>query len=164
MKIISGILLTISVALLFSGEALARKQRTTRSNVNAGSTPSSQLAQQADSLIIPDSTQVMLYGYDKPLRSRRETVFVSNNTDFDINALSITTQYIDSKGRQFHESTRRINAEIPAGSTRRLDYPSWDTQQSFYYVGSKRSRVSGTPYMVRQSVDTIFVSSSLNHR
>lgn len=139
-------------------DAQARRQRTTRGNVSGRAAHTEQAAAMPDSAVIPDSAAVLLYGYDKPLRSRRETVFVTNRTDFDINALSVTTQYLDSKGRQFHETKRRVRADIPAGSTRKLDWPSWDTQQSFYYVGSKRSRVPGTPYHVRQSVDTIFVS------
>lgn len=154
-----GILLAVVLVLSASIELSARKQRTTRTNVNGrAATVEQQAIEKADSVVIPDSAQVKLYGYDKPLRSRRETVFVSNNTDYDIQSLTITTQYVDGKGRQFHQSTRRIEAEIPSGSTRRIDYPSWDTQQSFYYVGSKRARVSGTPYQVRQTVDTIYVS------
>ncbi len=143
-----GILLAVVLVLSASIELSARKQRTIRANVNGrAATVEQQAMAKADSIVIPDSAQVKLYGYDKPLRSRRETVFVSNNTDYDIQSLTITTQYVDGKGRQFHQSTRRID-----------EYPSWDTQQSFYYVGSKRARVSGTPYNVRQTVDTIFVS------
>lgn len=161
MRLSAAILLTVCMAAMWAGDAYARRQRTTRGNVSGRAVRAQQAVALPDSAIIPDSAAVLLFGYDKPLRSRRETVFVTNRTDFDINAVSVTTQYLDSKGRQFHETTRRVRADIPAGSTRKLDWPSWDTQQSFYYVGSKRSRVSGTPYQVRQSVDTIFVSRTV---
>lgn len=161
MRRVAAILLSVYVALVSVTDAHARRQRTTRGNVNGRAVRAEQAAILPDSAIVPDSAAILLFGYDKPLRSRRETVFVTNRTDFDINAVSVTTQYLDSKGRQFHETTRRVRADIPAGSTRKLDWPSWDTQQSFYYVGSKRSRVSGTPYRVRQSVDTIFVSRTV---
>lgn len=136
----------------------ARKRRSTRGNIGQRAVAETRGALPADSFIIPDSAQLSLYGYDKPLRSRRETLFISNNTGHDINAVSLSIQYIDSKGRRFHDVSRRVRADIPAGSTRCVDFPSWDTQQSFYYVGSRRPRSAGTPYDVRISADTVFVS------
>lgn len=139
----------------------AQRQRTTRGNVRrATPTHSASHKVEYDTIVSPDSAMVRLYGYDKPLRSSRETVFLSNLTRYDIRAVSVTTQYLDSKGRQFHQSTQHVPVEVPAGSTRKVDYTSWDLQQSFYYVGSKRSRAAGTPYHVRLSVDTIFVTIS----
>ncbi len=150
------ILLSI-ISLVFAVETVARRQRTTRGKVS-GRNVAEPAKAAVDSIIIPDSSEVLLYGYDKPLRSRQETVFVANNTLHDITALIFTTRYIDTKGRQFHQQSRRVRADIPSGATRKIDYRSWDAQQSFYYVGSRRSRASGTPYDVRLSVDTVFVS------
>lgn len=152
------ILLIISIVSGLS-DCDARSRRTTRSNVGKRSLRISGAAPACDTIVMPDTSMIRLYGYDKPLRSSRETVFITNLTDRDINSLSLTTQYIDSKGRQFHEVTRRIDVDIPAGSTRKTDYPSWDKQQSFYYIGSKRSRSAGVPYHVCQSVDTVFVDA-----
>ncbi len=150
------ILLSV-ISLVFAVETVARRQRTTRGNVGGRNvTGPGQAA--VDTFIIPDSSEVLLYGYDKPLRSRQETVFVANHTLHDITGLTFTTRYIDTKGRTFHQVSRRVRADIPSGATRKIDYRSWDTQQSFYYVGSRRTRASGTPYDVRLSVDTAFVS------
>lgn len=150
------ILLSV-ISLVFAVETVARRQRTTRGNVvGRNVTGPGQAA--VDTFIIPDSSEVLLYGYDKPLRSRQETVFVANHTLHDITGLTFTTRYIDTKGRTFHQVSRRVRADIPSGATRKIDYRSWDTQQSFYYVGSRRTRASGTPYDVRLSVDTAFVS------
>lgn len=146
------------IVLLSAAGAQARKRRTTRGNVGRQSRVEMRQDAAADSFIIPDTAAVRLYGYDKPLRSRREALFISNNTGHDINAVSLTLQYLDSKERQFHQVSRRVRAEIPAGSTRRVEFSSWDTQQSFYYIGSKRSRSAGTPYQVRLSADTVFVT------
>lgn len=146
------ILLSV-ISLVFAVETVARRQRTTRGNVGGRNvTGPGQAA--VDTFIIPDSSEVLLYGYDKPLRSRQETVFVANHTLHDITGLTFTTRYIDTKGRTFHQVSRRVRADIPSGATRKIDYRSWDTQQSFYYVGSRRTRASGTPYDVRLSVDT----------
>ncbi|MDE6756408.1 MAG: hypothetical protein K2J66_04615 [Muribaculaceae bacterium] len=150
------ILLSV-ISLVFAVETVARRQRTTRGNVvGRNVTGPGQAA--VDTFIIPDNSEVLLYGYDKPLRSRQETVFVANHTLHDITGLTFTTRYIDTKGRTFHQVSRRVRADIPSGATRKIDYRSWDTQQSFYYVGSRRTRASGTPYDVRLSVDTAFVS------
>lgn len=158
MRIATAILLILSIAI-GAIEMQARKQRTTRTGINGRSATAEAVVEPVDSFAIPDSADVLLYGYDKPLRSRTETVFIANNTEHDIKAVSITTQYLDSKGRQFHQSHRRIAVDIPAGETRKVDYPSWDKQQSFYYVGSKRPRSSASPYSVAQSVDTIFITT-----
>lgn len=143
--------------MLAVGEASAHKRRTTRSGVNRRTPPAAEAAAPTDTFIIPDSCDVRVYGYDKPLRSRRESMFLTNLTDRDIKSVTVTTQYLDLKNRKLHQSTRRVDADIPARETRRIEFPSWDTQQSFYYIGSKRSRAAGIPYDVRVSVDTIFI-------
>lgn len=106
------ILLSI-ISLVFAVETVARRQRTTRGKVS-GRNVAEPAKAAVDSIIIPDSSEVLLYGYDKPLRSRQETVFVANNTLHDITALIFTTRYIDTKGRQFHQQSRRVRADIPS--------------------------------------------------
>lgn len=157
MKRIAGI---VMIFLIFAAavDAGARKRRTTRGDINRRSVPARTVDALPDTFIIPAEGEIRIYGYDKPLRSRRESMFISNLTGHDISSMTVTTEYYDSSDRLFHQMTRRVAADIPAGATRRVEYPSWDTQQSFYYTGSKRSRSSGTPYNVRQSVDTIFVN------
>ena len=106
------ILLSV-ISLVFAVETVARRQRTTRGNVvGRNVTGPGQAA--VDTFIIPDSSEVLLYGYDKPLRSRQETVFVANHTLHDITALIFTTRYIDTKGRTFHQVSRRVRADIPS--------------------------------------------------
>lgn len=158
MRILTVIALIACIAAA-TLDVQARKQRTTRSNINGRSATLEASLEAVDSFVIPDSAEVLLYGYDKPLRSNRETVFIANNTRHGIKAVTITAQYFDSKGRQFHQSHRRVAVEIPVGETRKVDFPAWDKQQSFYYIGSKRPRTSATPYDVALSVDTIFVNA-----
>ena len=151
-------LIVALIALAAALETHARKQRTTRGGIGRRQPTETKSPAPTDTFFIPDSGAVSLYGYDKPLRSRKETLFVANNSGHDITGVAITTQYVDGKGRRFHQTKRRLRVEIPSGETRRVDYPSWDTQQSFYYVGSRRPRTSATPYEVRLSVDTVFIS------
>lgn len=151
----------VLVAMVFAAQdGFARKRSTKRGNVSLRSTHNQDGVVVADSIIVPDSMQVGCFGYDKPLRSSRECFFVSNNTGFDITCVFFTAQYIDTKGRQFHEVSNDRRVDIPDGETRQITFPSWDKQQSFYYVGSTRSRASGTPYNIRISIDSISVSTS----
>ena len=93
-------------------------------------------------------------GYDKPLRSRNESLFIVNHTPADLQMVVIQITYTDSKGRQLHKAVNRISENIPAGETRLVKFPSWDVQQAFYYRRSPRpSRaVQATPYDVEIKV------------
>ncbi len=102
-----------------------------------------------DTIHAPAPSEVRLSGYDKPLRSRVESLFVTNNLDREIFEIEITLTYTDMQGRTLHETTRKIRADIPSATTRHLQFPSWDTQQSFYYRHSRPPRLANvTPYDV----------------
>ncbi|MDE6121955.1 MAG: hypothetical protein K2F76_01830, partial [Duncaniella dubosii] len=83
-----------------------------------------------DTITAVSQTDVRLSGYDKPLNSRKESLFISNNTEREITAVEIRMTYKDMQGRMFHETERLLRADIPAGATRRVEFPSWDTQNS----------------------------------
>ena len=51
-----------------------------------------------------------------------------------------------------------VHQDIPAGETRKIDFPTWDRQMTFYYCGSPRPRVSAIPYNVTIEPDTILLS------
>lgn len=108
-----------------------------------------------DTIVSPTSEKVRLNGYDKPLNSRLESLFVTNSLKSDIIALKITLTYTDLRGRTLHKTTRLVKTDIPVGSTRRIQFQSWDTQNSFYYRHSRRPRTANvTPYDVSCQVDT----------
>lgn len=138
------------LALASSVDAEARKRSTTRKIVSV-EVPAAQL----DS-IAADTANIKFSGYDKPLRASKETVFVTNNSGHNIRAVSFTSQYVDTSGRQLHRISRKINTDIPTGETRRIDFKSWDVQNSFYYVGSRRPRTSAIPYDIRITPDYIY--------
>ncbi len=99
-------------------------------------------------------------GYDKPLRSRRETFFATNTGEGTVGRLAFTISYFDTDGRLMHRASHNVDAPIPAGETRQIGLRSWDTQQAFYY---ERSAVparteQATPYRVSIAVDTVFVN------
>lgn len=108
--------------------------------------------------ITPGPADVTLSGYDKPQRTTRETFFMTNGTSHHILRAVISISYFDTDSLLLHSRSVTVSTDIPAGETRSVSIPSWDRQQSFRYVGSRRSRTPAIPYFVRQSVDTIFTA------
>lgn len=101
---------------------------------------------------------VLFSGYEKILRATRETVFVSNLSDScEIGGIIFTVTYLDSSGRILHRRRVEAHPGIPAGETRRVDFPTWDRQMTFYYKGSPRPRVSSIPYDVTIVADTLLL-------
>lgn len=104
------------------------------------------------------ATDIRISGFDKPLSSRKETMLVSNYTDREISGLKIRFTYTDTRNRMLHEEVKEIRVTIPVGETRRIEIPSWDTQQSFYYSKSRRPRTANvTPFDVVCKVMAYYV-------
>lgn len=102
---------------------------------------------------------VVFSGYDKTLRASKETVFVTSHmADSTVEALWFTITYLDTAGRELHRRSRRICVTLPPGATRRIDFPSWDVQRSFYYAGSPPARTSAIPYTVTITPDTLLIA------
>ncbi len=99
---------------------------------------------------------VKLSGYDKPLRTNRETILVTNSTADTLSGLSITIKYSDMQGRQLHERTDTLPAVIPPGETRMLRLSTWDTQHSYYYHRGQQPRTANvTPYDIIARINFI---------
>lgn len=117
----------------------------------------------ADSII----SLIGLSGYDKPLRSRRESLFVTNRSQRHLSGLELLIVYSDMSGRTLHRRPVALRLDLPPGETSRAEFGSWDSQQSFYYHRSPRpAKAQATPYDIKcritglSSGDTIFVSTS----
>lgn len=140
-------------------------QRTTRTGLKAPQAKkeaASEGAVNLDTIASPAPHTVDINGYDKPLRSRRESFFATNNSNNQVEAMAVTLTYYDTSRRQLHRQHRTVKVSIPAGQTRQVSLPSWDIQQSFYYVRSavpERS-ANASPFEVTVSVDSIFVAPS----
>lgn len=105
-----------------------------------------------DTIAAGDST-MRLAGYDKPLRSRHETIFATSMVDDTVCGLTFTVTYADMQGRTLHEREVTVNALIPPRATRKLDFPSWDRQLTFYYhLGAQPRSSAAIPYDVTMRV------------
>lgn len=105
--------------------------------------------------IVPDSItgQISVAGYDKPLRSSRETFFISNNTLYHLCGLRLDIEYLDTHRRTLHQREIYISLDIPPGATRQASTKSWDIQKTFYYkLSPKPKRSDGTMYDVKCTV------------
>ena len=91
--------------LLLSVSALSTvAQRTTRPRLRPQpQEPSMEFPAAAPCIVVPDSGAVVLRGYDKPLRARRETVLAVNNSSDTIEALYVTFSYFDT-GKNLSEA------------------------------------------------------------
>lgn len=105
--------------------------------------------------VAASGTEVRFSGYEKTLRSTRETVFLTNLSGRELDRVIFHITYFDAQGRQLHKVRKNLYAGIPPGETRRLDFPTWDRQFAFYYIRSPRPRVSAIPYNVSISPDTL---------
>ena len=151
----------IPIALFALAALIAGAQTTSRKNLRPASGAAVTTTAAADNGTViehPAATLVAINGYDKPLRSRRETFFVTNHSETDaISSITITLTYSDTKGRMLHKATKTLTCEIPPSETRQLNMPSWDVQQNFYYIRSTvPTRVQqATPYDVTIDIDAI---------
>ncbi len=165
--------LPLILALLCLGTVLTaggRNTRTTRSGLHRIAEPAPAdtaeavaSAESVESSVIvrPDSTRLKIRGYDKPLRSRRESFFVVNTDTCGFDTLYLTLTYYDNAGRMLHRRSVAVEADVPAGETRNVGIPSWDRQYAFYYYLSPRpTRAAATPYRVTVSVDSVRILPS----
>lgn len=106
--------------------------------------------------IVPAAGLIRCSGYDKPNRATRETFFLTNTDSLDVDAVNLTLDYFDSKGRQLHSATHTVRLTIPAGATRSVSVRSWDRNNAFHYVrsGAPKRRAS-TPFSVKARVNYI---------
>ncbi len=92
---------------------------------------------------------VRIAGYDKNRESTRESLFLSNTGTTAIRSITFVINYLDMEGRQLHKRRVTVPCLVPSGETRRLEFKSWDTQNSFYYHRSRvPKRTQATPYDV----------------
>lgn len=148
--------------LLLTSTTKAAAQRTTRYGLRIETQKKEQKHKNIDTVAIDSqSDKIIISGYDKPLKSKKETFFISNNSAVNITGLRICFEYLDIKGRSLHKCEHHIIQTIPSGETRQAAIRSWDVQQSFYYkLSTKPRKQDGTPYDIRYRIISIDIESN----
>ncbi len=158
MKYLTAIIAILILATAGADIASARRRNSINTRLKTDKTLTQEAVAEPFDSISATADSVRFYGYEKTLRSTRETMFVSNLCrSRSISALIFTITYTDTKGRQLHRRRVEHRTDIPAGETRRIDIPSWDRQQTFYYTGSPRPRTAAIPYDVTITPDTLLL-------
>lgn len=153
--ILPSLILTLTASVIHADKVVTtRKQLKTAKNTSASINRS---YAQIDTLT--GHTQAVRFcGYEKKLRSSKETIFIENLTDSTIIKTSFHIDYIDNQGRTIHSRSHVLETvEIPPRQTRRFDIPSWDKQNSYYYIKGEHPRKSATPYDIIITTDTLFI-------
>lgn len=91
---------------------------------------------------------IIFTGYDKTQRSARESLYITNRTDRHITRITFEIAYYNSKGIEMHRRTVSVPVDLPAGTSRKVDFPSWDPQHSYYFHKSKPAKKPGNTYDV----------------
>lgn len=149
------------LAVLVLPVLTAVAQRTTRTRLQNVAADVQPAQTECNVIAAPSPQYVSVNGYDKPLRSRRETFFVTNNGNAPIEGIAFTITYFDNNNRQLHAASHNVSVQIPPTETRQVNIKSWDSQQSFYYTRSTAPARAeqATPYDVKITVDSIFCAA-----
>lgn len=155
MKRVALLLLLASMAALFCAA-----QQTTRPNLHPQPSATADAVAanvaRADTLRGADAAAlVTVTGYEKPLRSSKETVMITLATAApEISAVVLDIEYRDMRGNPLHRRNVELPLEQKAGQTRMHVFRSWDVNRVFYYHVNKPPRTTGqgTPYKVTVSV------------
>ena len=146
--------LTLILTLLLACLSMDAHEKTTRKGKLQMEPAKEQTASVTPSdTLSAEPGEIVLAGYEKPLRSRRESLFATNKTDAPVRAIELELTYLDATGRMLHKRTLWANVTLPTGETRNVNFPSWDKTQSFYYEGGAHPmRAQGTAYDIRAKV------------
>lgn len=99
---------------------------------------------------------ISIAGFDKPLRSTRETFFVVNNSSVTIAWIDFEITYRDMEGRMLHRRDEHVDIDLPQGETRMVAVKSFDLQKSLYYHRSATPKNgAGIPFMVEIAIKGI---------
>lgn len=92
--------------------------------------------------------KIRFSGYDKPANASKESMLITNNSSLNLHGITINITYLTEDGRQLHKQKRDLFLDLPAGETRKQEFPAWDSQGTFYYYLSRAPKNGGAPYKV----------------
>lgn len=154
--------ITLLILLVITSVCAADCRRTTRRGLRPAPAESREAVVAGDTIAVAEG-DFTLAGFEKPLRSRRESFFVTNNTDRDIISLRVRLIYYDLADRMLDTRTVDATADVAPGETSRVYIRAWDLQDVFYYYRSARPRSGvATPFKVSVTV-TGAVAKPLTH-
>ncbi|MGM9827949.1 MAG: hypothetical protein ACI30O_07125 [Muribaculaceae bacterium] len=136
-------------------------QNTTRNKLKANPGLRPEVSVRYDTLSQAAASRYVVFtGYEKPLRSTKETVLLHLNEDApDVKRVIFDIEYLDLSGKVLHKRTVDLPVEVRPGGTRMCVFKSWDVNKVFYYHINKPPRTSaqGTPYSINLDLKSALV-------
>ena len=111
-------LVTIAALAAMIIAAAGTPDRTTRRGLRPQtrlSAPTTAMTAEAADTVTPSHGMIDVSGYDKPLRSASETLFITNHSRRRLTGVQLRITYLDAHGRQLHEATMWLDTDIPPG-------------------------------------------------
>lgn len=96
-------------------------------------------------------SDVKFSGYDKHATANKESIHIVNGSSHTLKSVSLEIIYKDMNGRMLHSREIVLNCDIPPSETRKIDFPTWDSQHSFYYYRSNEPKRAASPYKIQIS-------------
>ncbi len=94
------------------------------------------VSRDSDSLIFCSiASRLRLSGYAKTLRSGKESITVTNNSEVTLRGVTLEITYLSTDGKMIHKRTVTLPATLPAGESRTETFPTWDIHHFHYYAG-----------------------------
>lgn len=115
------------------------------------------VCQPYDTVTAPEADSLLhVYDFAKPLRSRTESMRLTNHGALTLTRAVLTFSYSDAEGRLFHSRTLSLQLDIPAGETRIADIPSFDRQTRYRYLHTPApKRTPSLAFTVNITPDTL---------
>ncbi|MCM1092359.1 MAG: hypothetical protein NC421_00210 [Lachnospiraceae bacterium] len=132
--------------------ALDADTRTTRGKLKAAVKDNAEFKiEEVDTLQVIPADSLSVSGYDKALRSGRESLRVANRYSRRVGGVVIDIVYRGvNGGEMLHARRLRLSCDIPSGETRQLEWSAWDKQNRYYYHDTRVTprSVKAVPYQV----------------
>lgn len=119
------------------------------------------VADRLDTVTAGCDTLLTIADFAKPLRSRIETMRLTNHGDGRLAAAVVTIRYTAVDGTPLTVRQLRLPLDLPAGETRMHDFPSFDRQQRFRHRNSPAPRrAESQVFDVSIGIDSLFYYSN----
>ncbi len=138
MKMIRVLVVAALLTILFVG-SVHGDTRTTRGKLKAIKEKSTELTiEEVGELPVLPSDSLTITGYDKALRSGRESLLLTNYYGRRMTEIVVDLVYNEAEtGRMLHARRVKLACDIPPGETRQAEWSAWDKQNRYYYYDTR---------------------------
>lgn len=156
MRVVRVLIYIMCIVVLTSGTPFTKPSR---HGVSGRSRTETAPAAACDTIWAPPRDSVAVAGFEKTLRSTRESMYVTNYTSGPVEGIGIEITYTDMNDRMLHKASHHVGDGIPWGETRMIEVPSFDRQGLYYYHRSPvpQRTSQATPFKVRVAVLYILI-------